>query len=195
MITDSDLNANLWRISVEPSREQSFTNTSCFSAGRSRASITLKNLLEGRKTPRVFIVHGRDASTLAELQHFLRNWLTIPNATVLADQRSKGRTVIEKFEHYAHNVDLVFVLATPDDFGRLSWEPGQKEQVSGRQNAVFELGFFLGALKRASGRVVLFHKGPLELRSDIVGVVYIDIGRGFEAAEAEIRREVAEWID
>jgi predicted nucleotide-binding protein len=52
------------------------------------------------------------------------------------------------------------------------------------------LGYFLGAMRRHSGRVVLLHKGQLELPSDLAGVVYIDIAHGIEAAGENIRREI-----
>jgi predicted nucleotide-binding protein len=153
----------------------------------------VKNLLEDRKSPRVFIVHGRDTRSLSELKLFLRNKLSLPDVTVLAERPSKGRTVIEKFEYYARHVDIVFVLATPDDFGRLA-ESQEPEKYRGRQNVVFELGFFLGALRRSSGRVIVLHKGDIELPSDISGVIYIDITGGLNSSEIEIRREVAEWL-
>lgn len=154
----------------------------------------VKNLIEGRKSPRVFIVHGRDSQALASLRDFLRETLSICHPVVLAEQPSRGKTLIEKFEHYAHNVDVVFVLATPDDFGRLA-KPRNPDKPRARQNVVFELGYFLGALKRASGRVVVLHKGNIELPSDISGIVYVDISLGLDSAEAEIRREFSAWFD
>jgi predicted nucleotide-binding protein len=153
----------------------------------------VKNLVEGKKPPRVFIVHGRDSHTLSELKTLLSHTFAISHLTVLAEQPSKGRTLIEKFEHYAQNVDIVFVLATADDFGRLAKPRGQNRPRT-RQNVVFELGYFLGALKRSSGRVILLYERGIELPSDISGVVYIDISMGITSAEAEIRRELADWI-
>jgi predicted nucleotide-binding protein len=153
----------------------------------------VKNLLEGNQSPRVFVVHGRDSAALSELKKFLINGLCIPNPIILAEQPSKGKTIIEKFEHHAHNVDLVFVLATRDDFGRLA-KARSKELPRSRQNVVFELGYFLGKLKRNSGRVILLYERGIELPSDISGVVYIDISRGFDSAEPEIRREIGDWI-
>ena len=59
-----------------------------------------------------------------------------------------------------------------------------------RQNAILELGFFLGKLERTSGRVILLYKGDLELPSDISGLTYISIEHGIKAAGEEIRREL-----
>ena len=52
------------------------------------------------------------------------------------------------------------------------------------------MGFFLGKLERKSGRVLLLHKGKLEIPSDISGVTYIDITNGVEAAGEGIRKEL-----
>jgi predicted nucleotide-binding protein len=56
---------------------------------------------------------------------------------------------------------------------------------------IFELGFFLAELGRRSGRVFLLYKGPLDLPSDLSGVVYLDIGGGIAAVSDQIRRELA----
>jgi CheY-like chemotaxis protein len=153
----------------------------------------VKNLLEGIATPRVFIVHGRNVDALSRLKALLSERLSIADPIVLAEQSSKGRTLIEKFEHFAHNVDLVFVLATRDDLGRVA-TPRSEDRPRSRQNVIFELGYFLGKLKRNSGRVILLYENGVELPSDISGVVYIDISKGIDAAETEICREVEEWI-
>jgi CheY-like chemotaxis protein len=155
---------------------------------------SVNKLLGRRRTPSVFIVHGRDSQALTELKTFLSQQLAIPSPTVLAEQPSKGKTVIEKFEHYAQDVDFVFVLATADDLGRFAGPHGQDKPRS-RQNVVFELGFFLGALRRSSGRVLLLYEPGVELPSDLSGIVYIDISNGISSAAPEIRRELAEWIE
>ena len=91
-------------------------------------------------------------------------------------------TLIEKFEYYAREVDIAFVLFTPDDIGGLDESP-DSTQARPRMNVVFEYGYFLGALRRRSGRVFLLTKGKLEIPSDISGVVDIDISNGMEAVE------------
>lgn len=45
-----------------------------------------------------------------------------------------------------------------------------------------------------SGRVLLLHKGNLELPNDLSGIVYINIDNGIEAAGEEIRREIKDLI-
>jgi len=140
-------------------------------------------------SPRAFIVHGQDEKTKLQLKNYLQNSLRFSEPTILHEQPNRGRTIIEKFEDYAAASSMVFVLLTPDD---LTASPSDADETKyrARQNVIFELGFFLGRLGRDSGRVILLHKGPIELPSDISGVVYIDISNGVEAAGEMIRREV-----
>jgi len=139
---------------------------------------------------RVFIVHGHDESAKLELKNYLQNVLTLPEPKILHELPSTGRSIMEKFEAAAEDVDIVFVLLTPDDKVATATE-SNKAKWRARQNVIFELGYFLSALHRRSGRVVLLHKGPLELPSDISGLTYIDISSGIAAAGEEIRRELA----
>lgn len=141
--------------------------------------------------PKVFIVHGHDNTSLLELKNFLQNRFGWPEPTILAEQPSRGLTLIEKFEAHAAAADLVFVLLTEDDVGGL--RDGEELNGRARQNVVFEYGYFLGVLQRKSGRVFLLVKGNPELPSDLSGIVYVDITNGVEAAGETLRRELAEW--
>lgn len=143
------------------------------------------------KDLRPFIVHGRDREALLELKLFLQNSLGFSEPIVLSEMASLGRTVIEKFEHYAAQADLVFVLLTPDDIVGSESDPNRSRA---RQNVVFELGYFLGLLRRQSGRVFLLYKGDLEIPSDLGGVVYICIDHGIQAAGEQVRRELGGLI-
>lgn len=145
------------------------------------------------RLPRPFIVHGHDETTKWAVKNYLQNTLRLPDPIVLHEQPSLGRTLIEKFEYYAAHSDLAFVILTPDD--RLV-DPTAKddEKRRARQNVILELGFFLGTLGRSSGRVFLLYKGPLELPSDLTGVIYIDISNGIEAAGEQIRKELRDVL-
>lgn len=145
-----------------------------------------------KKRVRTFIVHGHDEVTLLSLKNYLQNTLGLPEPIVLREQRSGGRTIIEKFEDFAASVDIAFVLLTPDDIV-LSDDLLTKSSRA-RQNVIFELGYFLGKLDRVSGKVLLLHKGHLELPSDIHGIVYVDISNGIDAAGEHIRRELSVWL-
>jgi CheY-like chemotaxis protein len=147
-------------------------------------------LIAGPEQLNVFIVHGRDHRTMLELKNYLQNRLAFKEPIILAEQPQHGRTLIEKFEHYAAYADIVFVLLTPDDFGYCKDAPATG-QLRPRLNVVFECGFFMGYLRRQSGRVLFLYKGGAELNSDLSGIAYIDITNGIEAAGEEIRRELA----
>ncbi|HWZ97648.1 MAG TPA: TIR domain-containing protein [Candidatus Dormibacteraeota bacterium] len=143
-------------------------------------------VLKGKSRPRAFIVHGHDEKALFELKNYLQNTLHWPEPVVLREQPNCGRTIIEKFEDLSEQIDCVFVLLTPDD---LMASTTNKELRRSRQNVIFELGFFYAQLGRRSGRVIVLHKGPNELPSDIQGVIWISIDNGVDAAGEEIRRE------
>lgn len=134
---------------------------------------------------RCFLVHGHDSGLLLELKDFLQNAIGWPEPVILAQQPSRGLTVIEKFEEYAKSVDVVCVLMTPDD------EAGGAGKRRARQNVLFELGFFVSYFGRKSGRVLLLVSGEVDIPSDLAGVVYIDVSNGIAAAGETIRREVA----
>ena len=85
----------------------------------------------------VFLVHGHDDAAKFEVTRFLER---IGCAlTILHEQPSGGRTVIEKLERSA-NVAFVVVLLTPDELGRAEAEAA--EQPRARQNVIMEMGYF-----------------------------------------------------
>jgi DNA-binding NarL/FixJ family response regulator len=143
--------------------------------------------------PKTFIVHGHDEHSMRSVKEYLQTMLRFPEPVVLRDMPSHGRTIIEKLESYAATIDLVFVLLTPDDRA-VSSGASADELYRSRQNVIFEMGYFLGVLGRTTGRVVLLYRRPIELPSDITGIVCIDITDGVEAASPAIMREVAEWL-
>lgn len=144
-------------------------------------------------SPNVFLVHGRDHKTMFEVKNYLQNNLRFNEPTVLCHKPSDGRTIMEKFEHYADDADVVIVLLTPDDLGHAA-NGTSVERTRPRQNVVFELGYFFGAWGRQRSKVLLFNDRVQDIPTDIAGVVYIDISRGIEAAGENIRRELAPWI-
>jgi len=101
---------------------------------------------------------------------------------------------MEKFEAEADDADVVFVLLTPDDQPSVTGGSNDEKRRA-RQNVIFEMGYFLGKLRRRSGRVLLLHKGPLELPSDISGLVYINISNGVEGAGETIRQEISTLLE
>jgi predicted nucleotide-binding protein len=114
----------------------------------------------------VFLVHGHDEGVLQAVARFLEQ-LGL-QAIVLREQPDSGRTIIEKFEHYADQVGFAVILLTPDDVAGKADAPGSA--LRARQNVIFELGFFAGKLGR--GRACLLKKGDIEIPSDLYGVIY-----------------------
>jgi predicted nucleotide-binding protein len=109
---------------------------------------------------------------------------------VLLMQPNRGQTVIEKFEAVADTCDGAIVVWSADDFGGLaSTGARRKSQSRARQNVVFELGYFYGALRRLTGRVLLLEFGDTELPSDIAGVVRIDATRPIEDIASDLKKE------
>jgi len=157
----------------------------------------------------VFIVHGREVEQALLLQKYLKDKLKV-KAVVFDDLPDKGRTVIEQLEYLRDHVYYAFVIVTPDDVGCLREEiqnvakmvVGLKtvsnETVSkifqmlnerARQNVVFELGLFIGALGRENV-CSLLHKDVKEKPSDIDGVLY----KLFDKSVTEVFHEIVEEL-
>jgi predicted nucleotide-binding protein len=142
---------------------------------------------------KTFIVHGHDENSKYALKNYLQNTLKLSEPIILHEQPSLGRSIIEKFEDIAKDVNVVFVLLTPDEIMNDALASNEVKRRA-RQNVIFEMGYFLASLQRKKGRVILLYKGELELPSDIAGLIYIDISNGVEAAGELIRRELGDLI-
>jgi predicted nucleotide-binding protein len=91
----------------------------------------------------------------------------------------------EKFEDHSGDAVFAVVLLTGDDEGGI--RAGTNKQPRGRQNVIFELGFFFGKLGRRRVSVVL--EENVEKPSDIDGLVYItfdDAGAWKQALAREL---------
>lgn len=141
---------------------------------------------------RAFVVHGRNSAHRKKAVAALKKARIDP--VVLMLQPSRGHTVIEKFEAVADRCDAAIAVWSPDDFGKLATS-GTKGKNRARQNVVFELGYFYGALRRLSGRVVLLEFGDTELPSDIAGVVRIDATSPLNEVVVELQREFEHLLD
>jgi predicted nucleotide-binding protein len=118
---------------------------------------------------RVFVVHGRDGEQRETVARFLQKIGLEP--VILHEQANKGRTLITKFSEEAADIGFAVVLMTPDDTGGL--RDGGRQKLRARQNVIFELGLFIGAL--GPDRVAALIGHDVERPSDIDGVVYIPI--------------------
>lgn len=153
----------------------------------------------------VFIVHGEDNEAVKELKAMLSRFGL--NPTVLHEQASGSRTIIEKLEKYS-KVGFVFVILTPDDMGSSEEEmldatgmfygrhydsedllEGYTEiKFRARQNVILEFGYFTGKLGR--DKVCCLHKGNVELPSDMHGIVYIPFKESVNEARDKIIKEL-----
>jgi len=158
------------------------------------ASLEKLRVLPNCPTPKAFIVHGRDEQVLGELKEYIMRDLQWQAPVVLREQPSAGKTIVEKFEQFASRVDCVFVLLTRCDAGSDGTDGQDNDSKRrSRQNVIFELGFFYAQFRRLSGRVLLLHKGSIEIPSDLQGIVWIDITDGIRASDEVIRKEVGRF--
>ncbi len=112
----------------------------------------------------VFIIHGRDEAKWRELKDIIGNNFRL-KPLILNEQPDFGKTVIEKFEHYAETCSYAVALFTPDDEVR----SGADTYLQARPNVIYELGWFCGRLQRSS--VMLLLKEGTSMFSDFGGIV------------------------
>ena len=118
---------------------------------------------------KVFIVHGHDEGPRETVARFIEKLGF--EAIILHTRPNKGRTIITKFREEAAGVGFAVVLMTPNDLGKAREHTDLKPRA--RQNVIFELGFFIGAL--GPEHVAALVKGDIDLPSDYDGVVYISM--------------------
>jgi predicted nucleotide-binding protein len=137
------------------------------------ASASLPSVSANKKLGEpIFVVHGHARGILHETVRVLERG-TGREIIVLHEQANAGRTILEKFENYAADTSFAVVLLTADDQGGL--RAGADMNLRGRQNVIFELGFFFGKLGR--DRVAVLLEENVEKPSDIEGLVYITLDK------------------
>lgn len=121
-------------------------------------------------TDGVFVAHGHDEQMLSDIESFLLRIELQP--IILRDQPNLGQTVIEKVEANS-DVAVSIVLFSPDDMGYPREAGPEDAKLRARQNVVFELGYFIGKLRR--GKIILVYRtdDQFDIPSDLGGVVYI----------------------
>ena len=146
--------------------------------GKNESQQTFLNLVRNTITnDDVFIVHGRDHAARYMVQSFIQELKLQPR--VLDDEPNLGDTIIEKLERYSSS-RYVIVIMTGDDIGGLFSDPGDQQRRA-RQNVVFELGYFMAKRGRHNVALLLEQdvpEGPVNLFSDIYGIVYIPMREG-----------------
>lgn len=123
---------------------------------------------------KVFIVHGRDEAIRESVARMLE--ILGINYVILHEQPDMGKTVIEKLETNASEVEIGFavIILTGDDMGKLASEQGEPSKRA-RQNVILELGYFMAKLGRQ--RVHVIYEEGVELPSDYHGVLYTKIDK------------------
>jgi predicted nucleotide-binding protein len=136
---------------------------------------------------KVFVVHGHDDAAIDGVARFIEKIKLEP--IILHEMPNSGRTIIEKFETYSHDVAFAVVLLTPDDLAREASVGTAVPQLKprARQNVIMELGYFIGRLGRT--KVCALHKGNVELPSDYQGVLYVAMDSG-GTWKAKLAREL-----
>jgi predicted nucleotide-binding protein len=136
----------------------------------------------------VFIVHGHDEVRKEQVARFVEHLGC--EAVILHEQPSQGRTIIEKFEQESKAASYAVVLLTADDFRAAKGEP---PTARARQNLVFELGYFVGTLRRAN--VAALVDPDVERPGDYDGVVWIPLDGGWKLALAKEMKSAKLPID
>ena len=133
----------------------------------SEANEEASQLVETYAPKKVFIVHGHAEAVNQEVARTIEK-LGL-EAIILREQPNTGKTIIEKFEEYAKDVNFAVILLTADD--KIEGE----DFFRARQNVVFEMGYFMGALGRRNVMCIL--QENVEKPGDIDGVVYTIIDK------------------
>lgn len=139
----------------------------------------------------VFIIHGHDNAAKQTVARFIEHLGLVP--IILHEQPNKGRTLIEKVLDHSEAVNFAIALLTPDDVGHS--KKSKKNENRARQNVIFEMGLFIGALKRQN--VVTLLKKGIKHPSDLDGLVYIffDDSDGWKLELAKELKEIFKFID
>ncbi|GAA5479167.1 hypothetical protein Hhel01_02669 [Haloferula helveola] len=139
-----------------------------------------------RVTPhrKVFIVHERGSDERNEVASLMRD-LSL-EAVILDDQPNVGSTILAKLRHYA-DVGFAVVVLTGKDRGGFAGDGPNGQRPRARQNAIFELGFFLALL--GDKRVCCLCTPNIELPTNYRGPLYLELDK-----EGEWKKSLAREI-
>lgn len=132
----------------------------------------------------IFIVHGSDTLRAESIAHTVTS-ATGSKTIILRDEPHLGRTLIEKFEQHAAEVSYAIIVLTADDRGCRVDETDTRPR--GRQNVIFEMGYFFGLIGR--GNVSVLIRADVEKPSDMDGIAYITLDDN-RAWKADLLREL-----
>lgn len=128
---------------------------------------TMMAVKESVLSREIFIVHGHSEAVNQEVARTIEK-LGLA-AIILREQPNSGKTIIEKFEEYAKDINFAVILLTADD--KIEGE----DTFRARQNVIFEMGYFMGVLGRKN--VMCMLQENVEKPGDIDGVIYTPIDK------------------
>lgn len=116
-----------------------------------------------QKPPRrIFISHGRPKDWY-EVQSHIEKDLKL-RTLELAQEPSRGQTIIEKLEVNSGECDAAVIVMSGDD-------TDEAGQIRARENVMHETGYFQA--KYGRNRVVLLHEDGVNVPSNLGGIVYV----------------------
>lgn len=122
----------------------------------------------GDRKPKVFIGSSSEGLSIAEAIHMGLDYVaecTIWNQGVF----TPSQTAIESIVDAPIAYDFAIIVLTPDDFIDKRGHQG----VAPRDNMIFELGLFTGALGRARTFMVYCRDSNIVLPSDLAGITSV----------------------
>lgn len=134
--------------------------------GLSKAVVTPSGTDPGLQN--IFIVHGHDTAAKDAVHLFLLR-LTGKDAIIMHEQGNEGQSLMNKLETSAATASYAVVLLTADDEGKAKNDADFSPR--GRQNVVFEMGYFMGKL--GVKKVAVLYEAGVEEPGDVRGMVYI----------------------
>jgi predicted nucleotide-binding protein len=127
-----------------------------------------------RNKPVVFIGSSLEGSRIAEaLYNYLLRFDIVPR--LWSDSVFEAsQTAIEDLVKLNSESDFAIIILTPDDF----LESRGARKKSPRDNAIFELGLFMGGLTRKRTYIVTPRGVDIKIPTDLLGVTRLQYQRG-----------------
>jgi hypothetical protein len=136
----------------------------------------------------VFIVHGRDSKSRAELEALLYKLGVKPR--ILKDEQKNAQGILPAIEQLIKICAAGFILVTPDDEGRL-FGSNENFMPRARENVIFEMGLLFSAF-REFGHAAILLKKPVTMPSDLSGIAYEEFTE-IADIEGRIRSKLEGW--
>ena len=138
----------------------------------------LRQRLEGvrpqNKVPRVFIGSSTESKKAALAVKKVLDKVAEVIVWTQKDVFEPGKFTLESLEEHARSVDFAVMVFGPDD---VIFSRGRR-QAGPRDNVIFELGLFMGALERKRAFVVAPRGQKLKIPTDMLGTNFVMYAAG-----------------